>query len=445
MLRLRHGALCRLIDGTASGWSWVARNVMSTSTFRPAERVRAAKPSIWVEFTTLAAECNAVNLGQGFPDEPMPMFMSEILREVAAHPEKTAWHQYTRVEFLSGTYLTGSTLCGLYGRQINANDEILVTVGAYLALYYAFMGLINHGDEVLIIDPAYDSYAPQVLMAGGVPVHCALSVSDQAKTSNDFRFDIGQMRAKCNNKAKMIVLNNPNNPTGKLFTRGELEDIAQLARDFNLIVVADEVYEWHVWNKEMIRFASLPGMYERTISIGSAGKAFSVTGWKLGWCIAPKHLMTPMRMMHQNCVFTCSTPTQEAVATAFEKELELIATNRSQSYLLTGLPNELRTKCERMYKMLHEGGFDPIMPDAGYFMIARFGKIDGPFKVADSTGDPLDFRFVRWLCREKKLATIPPSAFYSEENKSSNADMIRLCLMKADATMEAAHKILKSL
>lgn len=394
----------------------------------------------------MAAECNAVNLGQGFPDEPMPMFMSEILREVAVHPEKTAWHQYTRgfghprlVNVLANLY------GGLYSRQISANDEILVTVGAYLALYYAFMGLINHGDEVLIIDPAYDSYAPQVVMAGGVPIHCALSVSDQAKTSNDFRFDIGQLRAKCNSNTKMIVLNNPNNPTGKLYTRDELDDIAQLARDFNLIVIADEVYEWHVWDKQMIRFASLPGMYERTISIGSAGKAFSVTGWKLGWCIAPKHFMTPMRMVHQNCVFTCSTPTQEAIATAFEKELELFTTNRDQSYLLNGLPSELRTKCQRMYKMLHEGGFDPIMPDAGYFMLARFGKLDGPFKVADASNDPLDFRFTRWLCREKKLAVIPPSAFYSEGNKSSNENMIRLCFMKADATMEAAHKILKSL
>lgn len=416
------------------------------TSFVAAERVRPSKPSVWVEFTTLAAECNAVNLGQGFPDGPMPMLMSDLLGEVASHPEKTAWHQYTRgfghprlVNVLAKLY--GS----LYSRQISANDEILVTVGAYLSLYYSFMGFINHGDEVLIIDPAYDSYAPQVSMAGGVPVHFAMSIPAHAKTSNDFRFHIEQLRAKCSKKTKMIVLNNPNNPTGKLFTRVELESIAQLACDFNLIVVADEVYEWHVWDKQMIRFASLPGMYDRTISIGSAGKAFSVTGWKLGWCIAPKHLMNPIRMMHQNCVFTCSTPIQEAIAAAFEKELDLFTSDRNQSYLLTGLPNELRTKCERMYKMLDEGGFEPIMPDAGYFMIARFGKIDGPFKAPDASNDPMDFRFVRWLCKEKKLAVIPPSAFYGEENKSSNANMIRLCFMKTDATLEAARKILKSL
>ncbi|PIO76938.1 hypothetical protein TELCIR_00988 [Teladorsagia circumcincta] len=159
---------------------------------------------------------------------------------------------------------------GLYGRDISAKEEILTTVGAYLGLYYSFMAFVNHGDEVLIIDPAYDSYDPQVRMAGGTPVHYAMEVSQPAQSSSDFKIDISKLRAKCTKRTKMIVLNNPNNPTGKLYTREELEAIAEMVRDFNLIVVADEVYEWH--------------------------------------------------RIHQNCVFTCSTPTQEALATAFEKE-----------------------------------------------------------------------------------------------------------------------------
>ncbi|KAL6730435.1 hypothetical protein Aduo_001412 [Ancylostoma duodenale] len=423
-----------------------AGQIHAMATFIPADRVRGSKPSLWVEFTALAAECQAVNLGQGFPDGPMPKFVADLLGEVAKHPEKTAWHQYTRsfghprlVNILSRLYSV------LYNRQINANEEILVTVGAYLSLYYAFMGFLNKGDEVLIIDPAFDSYAPQVEMAGGVPVHCVMSLAKDAKSSNDYRLDIQQMRAKVTPRTKMIVLNNPNNPTGKLFTREELEGIAGVAKEFNLIVVADEVYEWHVWDKEMIRFATLPGMFERTISIGSAGKAFSVTGWKLGWSIAPRHLMTPLRMMHQDCTFTCSTPTQEALAASFERELELFSTDPSKSYLLTGLPNELRTRCDQLFNMLSEAGFDPIRPDAGYFMIAHFGSIDGPFRDAGSCSDLLDFRFVRWLTREKKLATIPVSAFYSEENKAGNEDTIRLCFMKTDETLNAAHKILKNL
>uniref|UniRef100_A0A183FSP5 Aminotran_1_2 domain-containing protein n=1 Tax=Heligmosomoides polygyrus TaxID=6339 RepID=A0A183FSP5_HELPZ len=364
-----------------------------------------------VEFTSLAVECGAVNVGQGFPDEACPKFVTDLLASVAAHPEKTAWHQYTRgfghlrlVNALARLY------GGLYNREINANEQILVTVGAYLGLYYAFMGFVNHGDEVLIIDPAYDSYDPQVRMAGGVPVHYPMEVPDHAKSSSDFRIDLAKLRAKCSKKTKVLVLNNPNNPTGKLYTQEELMGIAEIVRDFNLIVIADEVYEWHVWDKKMIRFATLPGMFERTISIGSAGKAFSVTGWKLGWCIGPNHLMMPIKMMHQNCIFTCSTPTQEALACAFEKELvytflrlELFKSDPKSSYLLNGLPNELRTKCEKMCNMLSEAGFEPVRPDAGYFIVASFKNIDGPFKKPDSTKDPLDFRFVRWLCKEKVI------------------------------------------
>ncbi|KAK6021539.1 kynurenine--oxoglutarate transaminase domain protein [Ostertagia ostertagi] len=178
-------------------------------------------------------------------------------------------------------------------------------------------------------------------------------------------------------------------------------------------------------------------MYDRTISIGSAGKAFSVTGWKLGWCVGPEHLLTPLKRIHQNCVFTCSTPTQEALACAFEKELVLFKSDPSRSYLLTGLPTELGIKCDKMYKMMYDAGFEPIRPEAGYFMLAQFGKLDGPFKKADSTNDPLDFRFARWLCREKKLAVIPPSAFYSDEYKATNETMIRLCFMKVSTSYKS--------
>ncbi|KHJ85082.1 hypothetical protein OESDEN_15196 [Oesophagostomum dentatum] len=150
-------------------------------------------------------------------------------------------------------------------------------------------------------------------------------------------------------------------------------------------------------------------------------------------------------MVHQNCTFTCSTPTQEALAAAFERELNLFSYDPSQSYLLTGLPNELRRKCDLLHGMLTEAGFQPIRPDAGYFMIAHFDTINGSFRDDKSVDEPLDFRFVRWLCKEKRLAAIPVSAFYSEENKNGNDDTIRLCFMKTDETLDAAHDILKSL
>jgi kynurenine--oxoglutarate transaminase/cysteine-S-conjugate beta-lyase/glutamine--phenylpyruvate transaminase len=184
-------------------------------------------------------------------------------------------------------------------------------------------------------------------------------------------------------------------------------------------------------------------MYERTITVGSAGKAFSVTGWKLGWAMGPSWLLDPLKKVHQNCVFTCSTPTQEGIAQAFEKELELIKAGKTkESYLLNGLSSELLPKRDRLANYLRNAGFNPILPEAGYFMMADFSHLDGPFK--EEGKDPLDYRFVRWMCREKKLATIPPSAFYSPEHKKGNDHLIRLCFFKKDETLSAAEQILQA-
>ncbi|KAI6192199.1 Nkat-3 [Aphelenchoides bicaudatus] len=430
----------------------MASNKQALANRLPSLTARNSTPSIWVEFTTLAVQCKAVNLGQGFPDSPMPETNSQFLKDIASHPERTDWHQYTRgygharlVKVLSKLYSR------LLGVQVHETDDILVTVGAYLALYYSMIGWLNPGDEVIILEPAYDSYLPQVKMAGGVPVPLALDLKPNPKTSDDYVLDLDKLQSKITSKTKMIVLNNPNNPTGKLYTRAELEGIAKIAQEHDLLVISDEVYEWHIYpGKEMIRFASLPGIYERTITIGSAGKAFSATGWKLGWALGPSRLLDPLKVMHQNVVFTCSTPTQEAVARAFERELELIEAGKNEeSYLLTGMAKELLPKRDRLAAYLKKAGMNPIIPDAGYFMIADFAQFDGPFK--SGTEDELDFRFVRWLCKEKKLATIPPSAFYSQENKPGRDHFIRLCFFKAsffkskDETLAEAEKILEQM
>ncbi|GMR31954.1 hypothetical protein PMAYCL1PPCAC_02149 [Pristionchus mayeri] len=425
----------------------IGRRLVSTMVKRsPAKRVQSTTPSIWVEFTTLAAECKAVNLGQGFPDTPMPKFVAEKLKEVANQPERTDMHQYTRgygnPKLVS---VLGKLYSKLYGLPIDANNQIVVTVGAYLALYYAFLGWIDHGDEVIILEPAYDCYSPQVKFAGGTPVPVVMPLKKDASSSADYVLDAEAVRKAVTSKTKMIVLNNPHNPTGKLFSRAELEAVAKIAEEHDLIVIADEVYEWHVYEgKEMIRFASLPGMFDRTISIGSAGKAFSVTGWKLGWAIGPDHLLAPIKAVHQNCVFTCSTPTQHAVAEAMEDELKIMDDHPEKSYLRTGLSSELVAKRDRLTSMVREAGMTPIVPESGYFMMAGFKGYHGPFE-SDLSPDPLDFRFVRWLCREKKLATIPPSAFYSPQFKKDNEHMVRLCFFKSDDTLSKAEAILKEL
>ncbi|PAV55754.1 hypothetical protein WR25_03814 [Diploscapter pachys] len=415
----------------------------SVSNIKSAEITQNVKPSVWVEFTQLAVEHKAVNLGQGFPDTPMPKFVADCMKHVAEHPEMVGWHQYTRGFGHARLVNVLAKLYGdVYGVKIDPMNEILVTVGAYMALYYAFNGWINKGDQVIIIEPAYDCYLPQVIACGGVPVPITMKLKKNATTSADYILDLNELESKINEKTKMIVVNNPHNPTGKLYTRQELEGIADLAKKYNLLVIADEVYEYHVWDTETIRMASLPGMWERTISVGSAGKVFSVTGWKTGWALAPAHLLGPLKTVHQNCIFTLNTPTQESLAQAFEKEVEIIAKDISQSYLRKGLSSELKAKRDRLASMLNKAGFKPIIPDSGYFMMADFSNFKGPFLEEKPGDDPLDFRFVRWLCKEKKLATIPPTAFYSEQFKKDNENLIRLCYFKKDETLDAAEKIL---
>ncbi|CAG9538935.1 unnamed protein product [Cercopithifilaria johnstoni] len=417
-----------MIDGSYDKYSFQQRQCFS-------KRVADIKPSVWVEFTSLATECKAVNIGQGFPDAPVPGFVAGMLEDVAKHPERTDWHQYSRG---FGHPRLTNALAKLYsntlGVNVDAQQNVLVTVGAYLSLYYSFMGWLNNGDEVIVLDPAFDCYVPQIRMAGGVPIPVVLSLPSEPRSSKDYTVNVEAIEEKISKRTKMIVLNNPHNPTGKLFTQEELEKITDIVIRHNLLVVADEVYEWHVYGyNRMIRFASLPGMYERTLTIGSAGKAFSITGWKLGWSIAPAELLEPLRRIHQNCVFTCPTPIQQAVAEAFEKELDIIKTNPTESYLKKGITSELIQQRDRMASILRSAGMKPIIPDS-----------DGPFKAADGSNDPLDFRFVRWMCREKKLAMIPNSAFYTGPNKQDKDRFVRVCFFKSDKILDAAESILKS-
>nr|CAD2138193.1 unnamed protein product [Meloidogyne enterolobii] len=415
----------------------------------PSKIAREAGDSIWVEFVTLATETKAVNLGQGFTNDAIPALLSKNLQDVAKSPERIDNHQYTRgyghqrlVNVLSQLYSQ------LLGVEINSQTDILITVGAYLSLYYAFIGWLNPGDEVIIFEPAYDSYVSQIKMAGAIPIPVVLELDPNATSSAGYVLNINAVKSKITPKTKMIVLNNPNNPTGKLYTRSELEQLAKIAIENDLIVLTDEVYEWMFYpGGEMIRFASLPGMYERTITIGSAGKVFSATGWKTGWSIGPKWLLEPMKKIHENCVFACPTPIQEALARSFEEELLLWKEGKfNQSYLKNGIIAELLPKRDLLAKYLKSAGFRPIIPDAGYFMIADFSHLDGSSSFLanrkSENGEGIDYDFCRWLCREKKLAGIPPSAFYSPQNRQGNDHYIRLCFFKKDETLQQAIQIL---
>ncbi|XP_023933141.1 kynurenine--oxoglutarate transaminase 3-like [Lingula anatina] len=266
--------------------------------------------NVWAEFGKLAAEHEAINLGLGFPDFSPPEYVKQALCD-ATMSSNVLLNQYTRsfghprlVQAISKMFSP------LHGRTIDPMNEIIVTVGAYGALYCTIMGLINPGDEVVIIEPFFNCYEPMVRLAEGVPVFIPLRAEKATLVSSsaDWKLDPEELASKFNIKTKAIIINTPHNPTGKVFSRAELEVIADLCKQHDVMVISDEVYEWITFQgEEHVRIATLPDMWERTISISSAGKTFSVTGWKLGWCIGPPHLIEGAQRIHQNCNYTCPT------------------------------------------------------------------------------------------------------------------------------------------
>lgn len=409
------------------------------------ERYRGAGKSVWVEYIQLALEYKPLNLGQGFPDFAPPDYVTKALADTAVGPN-VLLNQYTRgfghprlVNALSKLYSK------LIGREINPQTEILVGAGAYEALFATIFGHIGPGDEAIIIEPFFDCYDPMVRNAGGKPVFIPLRLKKKPGSgpisSGDWVLDKDELASLFNKNTKMIILNTPHNPLGKVFTLEELQVIADLCKKWNVLCVADEVYEWIVYKPHKhIRIATLPGMWDRTITIGSAGKTFSVTGWKIGWAYGPANLLQNLQIVHQNCVYTCSTPIQEAIAIGFEFELSRLGS--PESYFQS-LAVELEPKKDLMAKFLSDVGMVPTIPEGGYFMIADWTALEGKVKLNEEKDKYKDYRFTKWMTKNVGLQGIPPSAFYSDPHKNLGENFVRYCFIKKDENLQKAADILR--
>lgn len=408
-----------------------------------ARRLDGIDKNIWVEFTQLAADYKAVNLGQGFPDFSPPPFIQDAF--VKAVSGSCPMHQYTRA---FGHPPLVKNLAKFFGRvmdrDVNAMEDILVTVGAYQALFCTFQALVDEGDEVIIVEPFFDCYQPMVRMAGGKTVYVPMRPkkgSGQTLSSADWVLCPEELASKFNSHTKAIVINTPNNPLGKVFQREELQVIADLCVKHDVVCISDEVYEWLTYDgNKHIKIASLPGMWERSVTIGSAGKTFSATGWKVGWAMGSGHIIKHLKTVHQNSVYHCATAAQEAVAAGFEREYNCYG--KDDSYFLQ-LPALLHKKRLRLAKFLESVGLQPILPQGGYFMIADISTIKVDLNDQSTEGEPNDYRFVKWLIKQKGLATIPVSAFYSPEHQKDFQNYIRFCFVKEDSTLKAAEDILQ--
>ncbi len=357
---------------------------------RAAARLSGLGTTIFAEMTALATSSGAINLGQGFPDTDGP---AEII-EAAVHALRAGHNQYAP---LSGVTALREAVFEHQRRFYGLEpEEVLVTFGATEAIAAALLGLCDPGDEVVLLEPYYDSYPACIAFAGARRRPVTLRPPD-------FRLDAGALAAAIGPRARVLLLNSPHNPTGRVLDRRELELVAAACREHDLVCVTDEVYEHLVYEGEHVPLATLPGMAERTLTISSVGKSFSVTGWKIGWCSGPAELVEAARKVKQFLTFAGGTPLQHAAAAAL----------RLPPGALHTLRDELRGKRDALCAGLSAAGLRPFVPAGTYFVNADVGTDAEAFCAS--------------LPERCRVVAIPTSAFYDDADAAPRLVRFAFC------------------
>jgi aspartate/methionine/tyrosine aminotransferase len=370
--------------------------------------------TVFSEMNRLAAQYNTINLGHGFPDYSAPDF----LKEAAVCAVQNNVNQYTSVwGNLKLRQSIAHKMLTYYGLSYNPETDITITQGATEAIFAAILGLVNPGDEVILFEPYYSTYLPAIKIAGGILRFYTLYPPD-------WEIEEKRLRSLFSERTRLILVNTPHNPTGKILTAQELSLLAKLCCQHDVLAISDEVYENLTFDNRQHRpFSSYPNMYERTITISNLSKTFEVTGWKIGWTIAPPHLTQAIIKVRQYSTGSGAAPLQEAASTALD----------SSQQFYTNLLTRYQRNRDYLYEALVRSGFKPILPEGTCFLMADFSN----FEFED------DVEFCRYLTIEIGVTAIPASTLYHQLPK--NVKLIRFAFCKKEETLSEAKKRLMQL
>ena len=374
-----------------------------------ASKLPAVKTSIFSVMSGLAAEENALNLSQGFPNFESDLKLIDLVNKAMVHGK----NQYAPMPgILSLREAISEKMFNLYGVAYNPETEITITAGATQAIFTAIAAVVHKDDEVIIFKPAYDCYEPTIELFGGKAISVQLN-------PEDFTIDWQKVKGLISDKTKMVIINSPHNPSGRILSKSDMQQLEALLKNTNILLLSDEVYEHIIFDGEKHQSAALfPALAERAFIVASFGKTFHNTGWKVGYCIAPAQLTEEFRKVHQYNVFSVNHPTQVAMAEYLKNP---------NHYLQLG--DFYQQKRDLFLSLLKDSRFDFIPSKGTYFQLLNFSKIT----------NESDVDFAIKLTKEKKIASIPISVF---NEAGLDTKVLRFCFAKTDETLKKAAEIL---
>ncbi|KAI9717047.1 MAG: hypothetical protein M1812_004982 [Candelaria pacifica] len=423
----------------------MSSSAVRSDPFRPAKRVAGQKQDVWSIVNEAAGASPVqpiINMGQGFFGYNPPLFVLDAAKQAL---DRVDCNQYSPTK---GRPRLKKALADAYSpffsRELNPETEITISTGANEGMLSAFMAFIEQGDEVIIFEPFFDQYISNIEMPGGtvkyVPLKPPKNGATETSSAAEWSIDFEQLENAITSKTRMIVLNSPHNPVGKVFSREELQRIGDLCVKNNIIILSDEVYD-RLYYVPFTRIATLsPEVSRLTLTVGSAGKNFYATGWRVGWLIGEPHLIKYVAAAHTRICYSSVSPLQEAAAVGFEQADQVGFWEESK--------NEMKAKMARFNEVWDELGLPYSDPEGGYFVLVNMQKVQLPaeYKFPPHVADrPRDFKLSWFLIMEVGVAAIPPTEFYTSENAYIAEDYLRFAVCKNDDVLETAKERLRSL